>query len=449
MGIDVDLLYDRFSLPARVTILMKRRDFLKKTMLLGAAGLALPVSSRLYAANAGYTGRLLILLQAEGGWDVTSFCDPKVNQPGEPEINHWSSNGSIQTAGNIAYAPFADNSNFFNKYYGDLLVINGVDAQTNSHSTGILHNWSGRNSEGFPSLSAMFAAQQAPDQALSYINCGGFAQTANLIRFSRLDDIGALRQLLKPEVESEGTTIRSTDDMTRIRAYRRSRVQRLIADPTNLPRLQYNLEAYAEALDNKSSLTNFADFIPSDDEIIEIEVVNNEVSSNLRRQIQMALSAFEAGISSAVDLHTFGYDTHVDHDTLHAPLYAHLVNSIDFLWTLAEQKGIADRITLVIGSDFGRTPNYNSDNGKDHWPIGSVLVMEQNPSWGNRVFGETDEGHNAYHINPSTLARDDSNGTIIYPKHVHKALRRYLGLENTAVDANFQFSNTEDFDFFG
>jgi len=68
---------------------------------------------------------------------------------------------------------------------------------------------------------------------------------------------------------------------------------------------------------------------------------------------------------------------------------------------------------------------------------------------GNRVVGETDDGHNAYSINPSTLARDETNGTIIYSKHVHKALRRHLGLEDTAVDAAFKFTNTEDFNFFG
>jgi len=63
--------------------------------------------------------------------------------------------------------------------------------------------------------------------------------------------------------------------------------------------------------------------------------------------------------------------------------------------------------------------------------------------------GLTDEGQNAYKINPNTLQRDDVNGTIIYPKHVHKALRRYLNLENTSVESNFAFNNTEDFKFFG
>ena len=56
---------------------MKRRDLLKRTMLLGIAGLSLP-TPRLYAAPfEGYAGRLLVNLQCDGGWDVTSFCDPK------------------------------------------------------------------------------------------------------------------------------------------------------------------------------------------------------------------------------------------------------------------------------------------------------------------------------------------------------------------------------------
>ena len=50
---------------------------------------------------------------------------------------------------------------------------------------------------------------------------------------------------------------------------------------------------------------------------------------------------------------------------------------------------------------------------------------------------------------PRTLRRDDTSGTIIYPKHVHKALRRYLGIEHTPGAERFQFNNTEDFAFFG
>ena len=62
--------------------------------------------------------------------------------------------------------------------------------------------------------------------------------------------------------------------------------------------------------------------------------------------------------------------------------------------------------------------------------------------------GETDGLHIARRINPRTLRRDDADGTIIYPKHVHKALRRYLGIKNSAGAKRFPFNNTEDFAFF-
>jgi hypothetical protein len=62
--------------------------------------------------------------------------------------------------------------------------------------------------------------------------------------------------------------------------------------------------------------------------------------------------------------------------------------------------------------------------------------------------GETDGLHFAYRINPRTLRRDDRGGTIIYPKHVHKALRRYFGIGQTDGAQRFPFNNTEDFAFF-
>ena len=74
--------------------------------------------------------------------------------------------------------------------------------------------------------------------------------------------------------------------------------------------------------------------------------------------------------------------------------------------------------------------------------------MEKNAPWANKIIGNTDEGHNAQKINPDTLKADEKNGTIIYPKHVHKALRRYLGLENSFAEKDLEFNNTEDFNFF-
>ena len=121
---------------------------------------------------------------------------------------------------------------------------------------------------------------------------------------------------------------------------------------------------------------------------------------------------------------------------------------MDYLWESAERQGLADRLVVVMGSDFGRTNHYNAEEGKDHWPIGSFVVMEKNQPWTGRAVGETDELHQARKIDPATLRRNDASGTLIHPKHIHKALRRYLGIEDTPESRRFPFAGTEDFRFF-
>ncbi|MFT4728663.1 MAG: hypothetical protein ACI9UN_003175 [Granulosicoccus sp.] len=424
---------------------MNRRDFLARSIATGLAGLSTQ-GARLFAAdNSGYAGELLVTLQAGGAWDVASYCDPKENQPGEMEITSWSRTNSAQIAGNIPYAPIANNQTFFEKYHPDMLVINGIDAQTNSHTTGVLHNWSGRNSPGYPSLTALFAANQAPDLPISYINFGGFSATADLIRFSRLDNLYALRRILNP-LQSPGNpalTDRDPADIARLNRYRQARLQR-IAEGSNYQRA--NLDAMSAALKSRSGLVDLKNFLP--EQLAENEQVNQETSSSLRRQIGLTLAAFSSGLCCASDLSISGFDTHQNHDALHQPLLSHLNESIDFLWTEAEALGFADRLTVIIGSDFSRTPFYNSDIGKDHWPIGSTIVMRKDAPWANRVVGLTDEGQNAIKISPETLAADES-GTFVYPKHVHQGLRTLMGLDDIAVSAGLAFNNAEHFDFFG
>ena len=56
---------------------MKRREMLK--CLLATAG-SVAAGFRMPLANAqDYLGKLFVFVQADGGWDPTSFCDPKEN----------------------------------------------------------------------------------------------------------------------------------------------------------------------------------------------------------------------------------------------------------------------------------------------------------------------------------------------------------------------------------
>ena len=124
-----------------------------------------------------------------------------------------------------------------------------------------------------------------------------------------------------------------------------------------------------------------------------------------------------------------------------------VADALYFFWNYAEELGIADRILLVIGSDFGRTNFYNDGNGKDHWNVGSYMLMEQNASWGNRVVGASDELHFALPIDPDSL-QPDRNGIILTPAHVHRAVRNYLGLDGFAQSVGLNLTGVEDIGLF-
>jgi uncharacterized protein (DUF1501 family) len=109
-----------------------------------------------------------------------------------------------------------------------------------------------------------------------------------------------------------------------------------------------------------------------------------------------------------------------------------------YLWDTAEDLGIADRLTVLVASDFGRTPWYNEGNGKDHWPVGSALLMKYGASWGDRVIGLTDEGDDALAIDPVTLAQS-SGGVVLTPSHVHTALRKIAGIDQHATARKYPF----------
>ena len=430
---------------------MDRRYFLKS---LGAASAfaALPASFKLHAAPGDYSGKLLVNVQCHGGWDVTSFCDPKMNVSGEREINRWARTGEIGTVGNLSYAPIGDNANFFQKYYRDMLVINGIDSQTNSHTAGLANNVSGRLAEGFPTLTALFASINAPNLPFSLINNGGYSHTGDLIRYTRLGKPHQLLNLLNPNKNKKTYLSRNMpllleSDWDLITAARNRRLSAMTQAAGQTARQARNRANYQSALNNSGGLSDFAAALGDAGEL-QPPVQFGNLWSNFKGQTQLALLAMSSGVTCAADLLHGGFDTHQNHDAAGHELLSALTDGLDYLWTYAEQLGIADRLVVVVTSDFGRTPFYNNDDGKDHWPVTSTIVMERNTTWGNRVVGATDAGHHALAIDTQSM-QADTQGSYLYSKDVVQGLRNYLNIGDHANADSFNLATTENFNFFG
>ena len=346
---------------------MRRRELLEG--LLATAGGAVAGFRLPFADAADYLGKLFVFVQADGGWDPTSFCDPKANTPGEPVINHWAERDEIREAGNIAYAPFANNQAFFEKYYRRMLVINGVDAQTNSHTVGIVHNWSGRNSEGYPAMTALLAAGYGADLPVAYLSFGGYSRTGGTIRYTRLNNAELLRSIATPDIADEEHRYIGEADWASLRSRRALTAERLASAPGLLPMEARNRALYRSAFAASEGLKAYADAIPAADQLEQpVEFTTSSGTtyrSELRRQAQLAVLAFKTGVAVSADMWLGGFDTHDDHDVDQGALMANLTDSVDYLWDYAEAHGVADRLVVVMGSDFGRTNFYNSQDGKD------------------------------------------------------------------------------------
>ncbi len=396
----------------------------------------------LASAATPFAGKFVVTVQANGAWDVTLFCDPKENQPGEPVITNWSKENETQASGNIRYAPFAKNEAFFKKHASKMLVINGVDAQTNAHGIGETVNWSGRTAAGYPTLTALYSAIHAPNLPMSYVSFGGYSRTENIIRSTQLGwSVNQVAGLLRPNSSNGGSVI-DTELWSLITQLHIKDSQSALTSKTILAGNRSSREAYLNSMLTMDPLVEFGESLPTGD-----QVAPRGEKGFLKPQAQFAVQAFKSGVSVAADMNIGSFDSHADNDAEQLAYLSELTEGIDYLWDEAEAAGIADRLIVIVGSDFSRTPFYNSGDGKDHWPYGSYLIMEKGASYTNRVVNGTDAVQEAVKIDPTTL-QPSGFGSKILTSHVHNALRDYLGLSASSIAAPFPLVVSEKFNFF-
>jgi uncharacterized protein (DUF1501 family) len=411
---------------------MNRRQFLQRSIALTLAN-AVP-AALIKPAYGATPDRFLITVNASGGWDPTSLIDPKGNAPrsdGLGPVNNFSAS-AIKSAGNLLYAPYStiieppssDSAghfdSFFNKHYEKLLVINGIDTQTNGHDSGRRFVWSGQLQEGYPTVAALAAAPFA-EQPMAFISNGGYDFTASLVAPVRTADASTFSALAYPNSQFPNNdallSARFISDASYefVQQARAERLTRLRMMET-LPKRQLQMDQLSTARNTDAGLETLLSYLPE------------QVSSGLKGQAEVALAAFASGLAVSATLNVGGFDSHGDHDEVHTASLIDLLDGLDHLWEQVELNGLQDKVTIIVGSDFGRTPFYNSGDGKDHWNITSVIAMGAGIT-GNRVIGGTNENFEALAINAETL-ETDSNGLIMTPQHIHRSLRDFLGIQS-------------------
>jgi hypothetical protein len=358
--------------------------------------------------------------------------DPK----GIGGINRLYEKGDIQTEGNILFAPTAkhivegmSNEQFFSKYAGELLVVNGLDYSINNHSPCSRYMATGNlDSLAYPTFAALVAACHGRTCPLAFLTFGNYSATGNLVPMSRVPYIPSLKLLANADaVQGMQQHLYHEPFVTdQIEATLAQQNERR-ASQVQLPRRERAENMLYSAQWNSQALARVTPHIPE-----------SIPKDPLSQQAEIALASFKAGVCVSANLTIGQFDSHQKNDDDQMKLLPKFLSSIDYLLRRAEELKIREKLVLIMQSEMGRTPSYNNGNGKDHWSIGSIMLLGPGIC-GSRVVGATDDGQFAVPIHSQTLGLDRENGLRVRPEHIHVALRELAGIADHEYSRQFPF----------
>ena len=427
---------------AKKTKSFSRRDLMK------AVGFGLPLSYFLFpktSSNAQTsTPKRFVQFFLAGGWDTLLATDP----PRSTEKQNSSAFDSTYLGQSVTQIP--GKSNLF---VGPGLspaaaafqsmntaFINGMYVEVTAHELATKYLFSGRatlsRSREFPALTALMgdAAQAFPP----HLNLGisvplGDTKSAN----------PPLHAVSTDHLNMMLSGPRSSDFYFNDNAI--AQMHGLIDSLNQVFAARINsaqnarLNGWRAAGDRLSSLyeARYDQSMELSSEVIARYSVSE--SWQLESLTASAFMALQTGLASYISVHAGGYDTHNNHFSAHLPLMQSFATALNTFVTDLQSTPdpddssltLAQTTTILVTSEFSRTPTLNLAAGTDHWPSASAILMGEGVR-DNTVVGQT--GTDGYALGWSGSAPQDfSDATALQVGTVYSGLLRHMGFDAAAA----------------
>lgn len=442
---------------------MERRDFLK---LCSMTGLTVVVGSALddQKAEAKPAHTFFINIHFGGGIDTTNFIDPKgaateaeASAPSpSPAMNHYlTSEIPKDSTSGVSWAPLhlsrelmqqqnTAGADLFNAYMlkeaKNMLVIRGVDYQTNAHDVGSRLAVTGNAMEHSAAFGAIVSGATLPNAPMSFVSFGGYSETNGTAAVTRLGNLDTIKRLAFPyraNPDDENSAYYNDEQAAMIAEAREGRFQAL-TKAQRLPRVKSAMNTLYLSRLGQNELKQLVSFLPT------------EVRDGLAGQIQLAGAAYKAGLCMAVSLGApGGYDHHNDVDNSLNGSYSQSFDpdrGIPGMMDVIDELDLRTKSCITWTADFGRTPGYNDSNGKDHWAVTSVAATGYIN--GKRikpgVKGGSTERHEPMGVDPKTGVVKSGSDLTIKSGHINNCLRRLAGVLESEQSIKNQTSTPAD-----
>jgi hypothetical protein len=363
----------------------------------------------------------------------------------------------IKQVGNLTFGPAIPDE--FSTHYQDLAILRGVFMGTLGHEVGRRYFITGKFPRGLTangsSLSTEVAASGGPDGALvpnMAIACEAYndvfpAYASPVGVQNNKDVMNLLKQLGTPLDDASAAALT---------AYQQRDLdcpeQRL--DGSGMVTLYNGSVVKARSMVNSTASQQFNfTFTDSTPQQIQdlLSYFGCTKSSDLslgKGRAAVAAQALTQGITQAVSLEIASdLDDHSDWATSHATTlwdgYWALGKLISYLKTTPFKGGTTmtwDHTTLLVFSEFARTPLINGRAGRDHNIASSALVAGPGIK-GNQIIGATsgspdyttgthanDIGMVARNVDFTTGKPDDEHGLTLRPQDIHATVLTSMGL---------------------
>lgn len=395
----------------------------------------LPGAGTAHAAGRAARGtrKNLILVLAQGGWDVTYALDPKT-----PNANVDAPVGAVRSFGNLDI--FEDPTpghtkvmEFFDEYAARSAVVRGITLSSISHTECVKRMMTGTRSNTSADIAAIVAHSNGPDLPMPYLILGDSAFTGPYAVSS--GRVGATNQIVALADETKryavigesGAPFSPSEAGDRhIREYLEARTRR--------ERDVRGATGY-----NRRRLEDFSTARGKADRLIGL---SNQLGARggtmaLAAQANLAVDALAGGICRSVTLTSRqSWDTHDGNDeqaALHDELFLGVKTLADLLAAQAGASAgstLLDETVVVVMSELSRTPKRNAEEGKDHWPVTSALVFGGGVA-GGEAYGGTSSELEAQRIDYATGA-PSAQGQNIESKNFAAGVLSLCGVDPEA-----------------
>jgi hypothetical protein len=393
-----------------------RRGFLSRAAL---AGGALALSSGLYSLVGGgcasstsvkrRTDHYFVFYFMVGGWDLMFLTDPVARKEG-----FWIpyDDDDVVSAGGVRMGPAMKP---LLPYAHRMALLKGIYCDSLNHPQSRFRMVTGHfkppGDVVAPSVQTLIAqklgqAYELPNLSGDQLRPATFrGDVPDLrlepVRVSSIDQLQGLTRIkgdvskYRRDVEE---ALRKKDALT-AQQWKTSSSSDLAPSFAAFADLQRNLAQsdYKQRVDGAASL---------------VEGAQQAIGANrVGAQVRLAVEAVAQDLAPVVTVGTGEFDSHTKSEYASHPeavmrgikAVADIVKGLDG-HKLDDGRSLLDMTTVVVTSEFSRTPSKNELGGKHHWPTNSMIFLGKGLKPGRngapRVFGAVDENLVALPINP-------------------------------------------------